>query len=127
MTLLNSAGCNAVASLISPRLRRVSVTILSHVVTLDRAHESLRAAELCLHEALGNSAASRSYYAMFQAAQAALASSGLARGEWSHAGLQAAFTTELVHRRKAFPAVFRDYLSVALGARHAADYGRAGV
>lgn len=102
------------------------VTILAPV-TLDRARESLQAAELCFREALMNSAASRAYYAMFQAAQAALASSGLARAEWSHAGLQAAFATELVHRRKLYPTTFRDYLSVGLGVRHAADYGRAGV
>ena len=39
---------------------------------LDRAQESLKAAELCLQAGLVNSAASRAYYAMFQAAQAAL-------------------------------------------------------
>ena len=33
---------------------------------LDRAQESLRAAELCLEVELVNSAASRAYYAMFQ-------------------------------------------------------------
>ncbi len=102
------------------------VTILA-TVTLDRARESLRAAELCRREALVNSAVSRAYYAMFQAAQVALASSGLARAEWTHAALQAAFATELVHRRKLYPPTFRDYLSVGLGVRHVADYGRAGV
>lgn len=74
-----------------------------------------------------NSAASRAYYTMFQAAHVSLATAGLARSEWTHAGLQAAFATELVHRRKLYPAALRDYLSVSLGVRHAADYGRAGV
>lgn len=75
-----------------------------------------------------NSAASRAYYAMFQAAQVALEVAGAAqRSEWRHYGLQAAFTTELIHRRKIYPAVFRDYLSHGLGVRRAADYGLAGV
>jgi len=94
---------------------------------LNRAQESLNAARLCLDEDLVNSAASRAYYAMFQAAQVALGTAGFARAEWSHPGLQAAFTTELIQRRKIYPAVFRDYLSSGLGVRQAADYGRAGV
>ena len=94
---------------------------------LERALESLQAAELCLEAQLVNSAVSRAYYAMFQAAQVALEAAGVARAQWSHPALQAAFTTELIHRRKAFPAVFRDHLSVGLGVRQAADYGRAGV
>jgi uncharacterized protein (UPF0332 family) len=81
---------------------------------LNPAQESLKAAELCLREGFVNSAASRGYYAMFQAAQAALETTGVGRGEWSHPGLQAAFATELVRRRKVYPAIFRDYLSSAL-------------
>ena len=45
-------------------------------MTLDRAQESLQAAQLCLREALVNSATSRAYYAMFQAAQIALQPAG---------------------------------------------------
>jgi hypothetical protein len=52
---------------------------------------------------------------------------GVTRTAWSHLALQAAFTTELVSRRKLFPARFRDYLSSGLAVRQAADYGRAGV
>jgi uncharacterized protein (UPF0332 family) len=48
---------------------------------MSRAIESLKAAELCLTESLANSAASRAYYAMFQAAQAALEAEGLVRSE----------------------------------------------
>jgi len=44
---------------------------------LARAIESLKAAELCPQEGLVNSAASRAYYAMFQAAQLALEAAGL--------------------------------------------------
>ena len=64
---------------------------------------------------------------MFQAAQVALEIVGFTRSEWSHPGLQAAFTTELIHRRKMYPSVFHDYLSSGLGVRRAADYGLSGV
>jgi len=92
-----------------------------------RAQESLRAADLCLQAGCVNSAVSRAYYAMFQAAQVALEREGITRLTWSHPSLQAIFTTELIHRRKRYAATFRDYLSAALVVRQAADYGRAGV
>jgi uncharacterized protein (UPF0332 family) len=94
---------------------------------LERAQESLQAAELCLKAGYVNSASSRAYYAMFQAAQVALETAGFTRTAWSHPGLQATFTTELIHRRKLYPATFRDYLSSGIVVRQAADYGRAGV
>ena len=68
-----------------------------------------------------------SLYALFQAAQVALENAGITRPSWSHPGLQAAFSTELIHRRKAYPGVFRDYLSSGLALRQVADYGRDGV
>jgi len=64
---------------------------------------------------------------MFQAAQVALEMAGFTRPTWSHPGLQAMFTTALIHRRKRYPATLRDYLASALVVRQAADYGRAGV
>jgi len=94
---------------------------------LERAQESLRAAELCLHQGCVNSAVSRAYYAMFQAAQVALEHAGFRRTMWSHHGLQAAFATELIQRRKIYPAAFRNYLTSALEVRQEADYGHAGV
>lgn len=114
------------------RSRHISLTRLVRsatlaIVDLDRAQESLKAAELCLREGLVNSAASRAYYAMFQAAHVAMAAAGFPRNEWSHYGLQASFTTELIHHRKTYPAVFRDYLSQGLGVRRVADYGLPGV
>ena len=96
-------------------------------IDLDRAQESLRAAELCLREGYLNSAASRAYYAMFQAAQIALDYIGSGRAVWGHAGLQAAFATECIHRRKIYPAALREHLSIGLRIRQAADYGHAGV
>lgn len=96
-------------------------------MNLDRVRESLSAAQLCLQEDLVNSAASRAYYAMFQAAQVAMKIAGFPRSEWSHSGLQAAFANELIHRRKIYPGVFRDYLSSGLRTRHVADYKIEGV
>ena len=94
---------------------------------LERARESLSAATLCLQEGYENSAASRAYYAMFQAAQVALEHAGAGRMVWSHHGLQAAFTTELIHRRKRYPAFLRNYLMSGLEIRQVADYGYTGV
>ena len=94
---------------------------------MSRAIESLKAAELCLGESFVNSAASRAYYAMFQAAQAALEAAGLVRSEWTHRGLHSTFNRDLIHQRKLYPRVFRDYLTSALTVRQAADYGEAGV
>ena len=74
-----------------------------------------------------NSAASRAYYAMFQAAQIALEYIGSGRAMWSHAGLQAAFATECIHRRKVYPAALREHLSIGLRIRQVADYGHTGV
>jgi uncharacterized protein (UPF0332 family) len=94
---------------------------------LDRAQESLQAAELCLQEGCVNSAASRAYYAMFQAAQVALEHVGSGREVWSHASLQAAFVTECIQCRKIYPAALRNALAAGLEVRQEADYGHAGV
>ena len=92
-----------------------------------RAAESLKASVLCLREGLVSSAASRAYYAMFQAAQIALEAEGLMRSQWSHKGLHSSFNQELIHQRKLYPRIFRDYLTSALTVRQAADYGEEGV
>ena len=94
---------------------------------IERAQESLRAAQLCLEAELVNSAASRAYYAMFQAAQMALEVAGVARTRWSHPALQSFFTAELISRRKIYPAGLRNHLSAGLAVRQAADYETAGV
>ena len=94
---------------------------------IERANESLRASQLCLEEQLVNSAASRAYYAMFQAAQVALELASIGRRQWSHATIQAAFTSELIHRRKIYPITLRRELSDGLGVRRLADYTELGV
>lgn len=94
---------------------------------LKRALESVKAAEVCLREGLVNSAASRAYYAMFQAAQSALEAQGIVRPEWSHKSLHSSFNQQLIHQKKVYPRVFRDYLTSALTVRLAADYGEGGI
>ena len=74
-----------------------------------------------------NSTASRAYYAMFQSAQIALEAAGLVRSEWSHKGLHSSFNQELIHRRKLYSRVLRDYLTSALAVRQGADYGETGM
>ncbi len=86
---------------------------------LTRPQESLKAADLCLREGLVSSAASRAYYAMFQAAQIALEAEGFARTEWSHRGLHSSFNQQLIQQKKAYPRVFRNYLTSALTIRQA--------
>lgn len=96
-------------------------------MALDRAQEALEAAQACLERGLHQSATSRAYYAMFWAAQAALATVGVKRSEWSHAALQASFVNDLVRRRKSFPAVFGQHFNRAFQLRLDADYRLKGV
>ena len=70
---------------------------------ITKANESLKAAERCYTEGLYNSAVSRAYYSMYQAAQAALEAAGLKRAEWTHGGLQATFANELIRRQGFIP------------------------
>ena len=90
---------------------------------LEKATESLRAAESCFALGLLNSCASRCYYAMFQAAVVALETAGFHRDTRSHAALQSTFAIELIQRRKRYPRQLAEYLSRALFWRNLADYG----
>ncbi len=94
---------------------------------MDRAREALEAAQVCLDRNLFHSAASRVYYAMFWAAQAALARVGVVRSEWSHPALQASFVNELIRRRKLYPALFGQHFNRALQLRLDADYRPKGI
>jgi uncharacterized protein (UPF0332 family) len=88
----------------------------------ERAEEFLKVAQRCLEEGWYNSAVSRAYYAMFQAARAALAAVGIHRPWWRHGSLQATFSTELVQCRKLYSAFFVRDLAEAMTLRHSADY-----
>lgn len=79
-----------------------------------------------MEQNLVNSAASRAYYAMFQAAQVALEAEGFARLEWTHRGVHATFNQQLIHQKKLYPRVFLSYLTFSLTVRQAADYGEVG-
>jgi hypothetical protein len=52
----------------------------------------------------------------------ALADAGFLRDTWSHAALQATFTTQLIHRRKLYPRSLSPYLNRTLFWRNIADY-----
>ena len=96
-------------------------------MALDRAREALEAAQVCLQQRLYHSATSRAYYAMFWAAQVALAHVGVMRAEWSHPALQASFIQELVRTRKRYAAQLGQYVNRALQLRLDADYRLKGV
>lgn len=91
-------------------------------MSLEKAEEALKAAKRCLEEGWYNSAVSRAYYAVFQAARAALTCAGVDRPWWSHGGLHATFSTELVRRRKLYPPSFVHTLAETMELRHTADY-----
>lgn len=94
---------------------------------LGHAREVLEAAQVCFAQQLYHSATSRAYYAMFWAAQVALAHAGIRRSEWSHPALQASCVRELVRTRKRYPALLGQYLNRALQLRLDADYRLKGV
>ena len=96
-------------------------------MAINRAREAVEAAQVCLGKDLQHSATSRAYYAMFWTAQAALAQVGIRRSEWSHPALQASFVTELIRRRKRYPAVLGQHFNRALQLRLDADYRLTGV
>lgn len=95
--------------------------------SIERAQEGLEAARVCLEQDLLHSSTSRAYYAMFWAAQVALADIGVTDSEWSHRALQAAFMTELVKRRKRYPSRFGAQFNETLLLRLDADYRLKGV
>ena len=91
-------------------------------MSLEKAEEFVKAAHWWLEEGWYNSAVSRAYCAMFQAARAVLAAVGIHRPWWRHGSLQATFSTELVQRRKLYPASFLRELAEAMELRYSADY-----
>lgn len=94
---------------------------------MNRAQASLRAAKLCLEQVSIDSAVSRAYFAMFQAAISALEQRGIKRREWTHKGLHNDFVQIFVRRRKIIPASFAGALPSVMQLRHIADYRQPGV
>jgi len=91
---------------------------------IQKARESLAAAEFLLAQGYADFAASRGYYAMFYAAEAALLSRGLAFSK--HAGVIAAFGQHFV-KPGYLPKHLHRYLLDAFDIRQVGDYGAPGM
>lgn len=87
---------------------------------LDKAKESLAAAELLMSREYYSFAVSRAYYAMFYVAEACLASIGQSYS--SHAAVQSAFGREFAKPEKLDPK-FHRWLIDAQDLRNIGDYG----
>lgn len=87
---------------------------------LDKALQSIRAAQLLLNEGYFSFAASRAYYSMFYAVEALLLSRELSFSR--HSGVIAAFGKEFV-KTGAFDSRFHRRLLHAFKLRNAGDYG----
>jgi uncharacterized protein (UPF0332 family) len=98
---------------------------------LNRAAESLAGAESEFATGRYNNCANRCYYAMFQAAIAALIAAGVrpakAERPWEHDYVQAQFASILVRHRKLYSAKLAPMLVQVMNKRLAADYELAGV
>ena len=91
---------------------------------IDKAKESLQAAEYCYEHELYNSTANRAYYAMFQAAIVAMEVNGVKAvgARWSHARVQSTFAQKLIRQHKAYPRTLARMLYDSLIIRNEADY-----
>jgi uncharacterized protein (UPF0332 family) len=89
-------------------------------VLLQKARDSLQAAELLSREGYAEFAASRGYYAMLYAAQALLLTRGLSFS--SHSAVIAAFGKEFAKPGRLDPKLHR-YLLDAQDTRNVGDYG----
>jgi uncharacterized protein (UPF0332 family) len=91
---------------------------------LDKARESLSGAESEFVNARYNNTANRAYYAMFQAAIAALQQAGIrpTGDEWSHRFAPSQFDGVLINRRHLYPTELRGMLNETMGIRLSADY-----
>ncbi len=98
---------------------------------LTRSLECLEGAESEFIADRFNNCANRCYYAMFQAAIAALIAAGIRSGDakrqWEHGFVQAQFAGILIQRRKLYPTDLVSALPLNLERRVAADYGVPGV
>ncbi|MEE4355573.1 MAG: HEPN domain-containing protein [Desulfococcaceae bacterium] len=88
----------------------------------NKAKDNLKVAEICLDAGYYDAVASRSYYAAFQAAIAALAKEKIRRDKIDHKWVQAEFSGKLIKQRKIYPARLRSYLPDMQAVRDQADY-----
>lgn len=88
-----------------------------------KAEESLASADDDYAKGRYNSCARNTYYALFQAAVAALQKEDvLPRGDWGHEFVQSQFAGLLVYRRKIYPSAYSSLLAEAFKVRTQADY-----
>lgn len=89
-----------------------------------KAERSLAGARSEIEHGRYDNAASRLYFACFQAAIAALLQAGIrpSGGQWTHAFVPSRFEGELIGRRHLYPAELRSILQRAMALRRAADY-----
>ena len=93
-----------------------------------KARESLASAEADFAASRYNSCARGAYYALLQAAIAALLLAGEPlRERWSHQYVQSRFSGVLIGQRKLYPSALREALSTGIDLRRQADYEYAGV
>lgn len=93
---------------------------------LTRSAQNLRAAQVLWDAGLFDASANRSYYAAFDAAFVACLHFGV-NVEPDHAKVLSAFSSELVARRKIFPAHLKKALYDLRFTRIQADYGSSSV
>lgn len=94
---------------------------------LGKAQQNLAVAEAARHNGHYDAAASRTYYAAFQAAVAALWVEGIRPGQdvsgtLSHTAVQSEWSGRLVYRRKLYPPELRTVLQRLYDWRIRADY-----
>lgn len=89
---------------------------------IQKAQNSLLAAELLLANGWFDEVANRAYYAAFHAARAALEKAGISTDGLSHERIQAEFARTLIHRQKFYPGYLKSYLLDLQGIRNDADY-----
>jgi uncharacterized protein (UPF0332 family) len=90
---------------------------------LEKAQEALRAARILLEQGCPNSAANRAYYAAFHVSRAALVAAGISSPDraWSHEAIPGGLS-QLIHRKKVYPAHLLRDLWLLLEVRLVADY-----
>lgn len=89
---------------------------------INKARENLRVAQISFDNGFYNASANRAYYSAFQATIFALADKGLTSSTNDHKWVQAAFSGELIKRRKIYPAKLKAYLMEMQTIRNQADY-----
>lgn len=87
-----------------------------------KAKKFLASAKVLLEHGDYDSCISRCYYAVFHAAIALLEKLGIRQKKWEHKFVLAAFSLELVHKRKIMPSESREVFRFLFDQRNEADY-----